>query len=341
MTAGCGEYCLSRLSMTLQWSAVRRYLGLLCLGAATCWSLLSVFVVPSHIVAATPLPVTETPESREQPFEDITIRGQDAELAGWWLPAPNPTAELIFVHGAGSNRTSKFIGSLDFYRMLYDLGISVVAMDLRNHGNSSITDGTIRMGVAEWPDLIATAAWLDQNHPSQLPRYVLGASMGGSTAIHALHHGLLADGLILLDPQLDIFDSLTRGAQVSTNLPASIFSLATQVAIWKYALPSGENSPLAIAIKLSLPILLLQNWDDPVTRETFAAALEKGNPSVRLRRVPPINEAAPCLKNKGAWRTHVAALPCHPDWTRNTIQQFIEQTSRPARSRSSEVPTST
>lgn len=314
----------------------RRYLLLLCFGAATCWTLLSIFVVPPYMVATTHLPVTESPDSRGQPFEDIIILSKKVELAGWWLPAPHPIAQLIFVHGAGSNRTSKFVGSLDFYRMLHDLGISVVTMDLRNHGNSPITDATIRMGAAEWPDVIAAAEWLTQNHPSQLPRYVFGASMGGSTAIHALHHGLQADGLILLDPQLDIFDSLSRGAHVSTGLPAWIFNLAARVAIWRYGLPNGERKPLSMAIKLSLPILLIQDWDDPVTSSTFASGLQEINPSVRLQRVPPIDKSDPCLDNKGAWGTHVAALPCHPDWTRRTIRQFIESIFTQSMLRSSE-----
>jgi pimeloyl-ACP methyl ester carboxylesterase len=318
-----------------------RYLLLLCFGVAICWALLSVFLIPSYMVAITHLPVTESPDSRGQPFEDITIRSNTVRLAGWWLPAPNPIAQLIFVHGAGSNRTSEFVGSLDFYRMLHDLGVSVVTMDLRNHGNSPITDATIRMGATEWPDVIAAADWLNQNHPSPLPRYVLGASMGGSTAIQALHHGLQADGLILLDPQLNIFDSLSRGAQVSTGLPAPIFSLAARVAIWQYRLPSGERKPLSVATTLSLPILLIQNWDDPVTRSAFASRLHVSNPNVRLKRVPQIDKTNPCLDNKGAWGTHVAALPCHPNWTRRTIRQFIESIFPPSIPRSSERPVST
>ena len=82
------------------------------------------------------------------------------------------------MHGAGSNRISQFVGSLDFYRTLHDMGVSVVTMDLRNHGNSGVTDGMLGMGAKEWPDLSAAAIWLDQHQPSELPRIALGASMG-------------------------------------------------------------------------------------------------------------------------------------------------------------------
>ena len=148
--------------------------------------------------------------------------------------------------------------------------------------------------------------------------------MGGSTVIHAVHYGLETDGVILLDPQLDIRDSLMRGGQVTTSLPAGLFSVAVSSAICQYHLPSGRQSPLVMAQKLALPILLIQDWDDPVTRSLYAAALAETNPNVSLAKVPAVDLNASCLEGKGAWGSHVAAHPCHPEWTRTTVSQFLE-----------------
>jgi hypothetical protein len=52
-------------------------------------------------------------------------------------------------------------------------------MDIRNHGNSPVTDGTLRMGLAEWPDVVATAQWLDQHHPSDRPKNLARRLDGG------------------------------------------------------------------------------------------------------------------------------------------------------------------
>ena len=245
-------------------------------------------------------------------------------LEGWWIPAPQPIADLIFVHGAGSNRISQYIGSLDFYRTLYDLNISVVTMDIRNHGNSPVTDGTLRMGLAEWPDVVATAQWLDQHHPSDRPRILLGASMGGSTVIHAMRNGLEADAMILLDPLLDVLDSMMEVGEVETGFPPLLFSIAARAAIYRYDLPHGETSPLAMAKTLDLPILLMQDWEDPVTRSPFAAELANNNPRVTLARVPAISVDEACLDGKEEWGTHVAAHPCRPDWTRETVSTFVQ-----------------
>lgn len=299
------------------------------------WLLGSLITGFSYMVQITPYPVDTSPASRDLLFQEIVIASDAVSLEGWWIPAERPVAELIFVHGAGSNRISRYIGSLDFYKTLNELNISVITMDLRNHGNSPVTDGLLRMGSAEWRDVLAAAQWLDAHAPSGLPRLLLGASMGGSTVIHALDNGVRANGLILLDPQLDVLDSLKHGAQVTTGIPASLFSLAARIAVWHFDLPHGDQSPLNLATSLKLPILLMQDWDDPVTRSPFAEQLQRRNHSVQLHRVPAINVSAPCLAGKGDWGSHVAAHPCHPVWTRETIEAFIESILQTTPTRSS------
>ena len=296
-------------------------------GVASCfiaWTALSALWLPPHMVSTTPYRVDQHPGSRGLSFDDIQIPSHNLLLEGWWIPAEQAIAELIFVHGAGSNRISQYIGSLDFYRTLNELNVSVVTMDIRNHGNSPVTDGILRMGAAEWPDVKAAARWLDQHHPSDLPRIALGASMGGSTVIHAVINNLEVDAVILLDPQLDILDSLMKGGQVTTGIPAPLFVIAAHAAIQQYDLPHGPQSPLSLAKTLNPPLLLIQDWDDPVTRSPFAAELARDNPSVVLQRVPAIDSDDACLDGKEAWGSHVAAHPCHPDWTRETLSAFID-----------------
>jgi pimeloyl-ACP methyl ester carboxylesterase len=289
------------------------------------WVLVSLTIAPAFFVAVNSYAVDQDPGSRGLDFDDIEIESDGVTLAGWWIPAEKPIAELIFVHGAGSNRISAYVGSLDFYATLNGLGISVIAMDLRNHGNSPITDARLHMGATEWADVFAAAQWLDTTQPTALPRFALGASMGGSTVIRALHQGLQVTGTILLDPQLGILDSLMHGAQVVTGLPAPLFVLAAQAAIWQYDLPTGSHSPLTHAAALQQPILLLQDWDDPVTRSHYAEALADQNAQVQLKKVPHIAPSDPCIRGRGNWGSHAASHPCHPTWTRQQIATFINE----------------
>ena len=305
------------------------------------WVLVSLTIAPAFFVAVNSYAVDQDPGSRGLDFDDIEIESDGVTLAGWWIPAEKPIAELIFVHGAGSNRISAYVGSLDLYATLNGLGISVIAMDLRNHGNSPITDARLHMGATEWADVFAAAQWLDTTQPTALPRFALGASMGGSTVIRALHQGLQVTGTILLDPQLGILDSLMHGAQVVTGLPAPLFVLAAQAAIWQYDLPTGSHSPLTHAAALQQPILLLQDWDDPVTRSHYAEALADQNPQVQLKKVPHIAPSDSCIRGRGNWGSHAASHPCHPTWTRQQIATFInerinQQSNEPINERSND-----
>ncbi|MEK9624806.1 MAG: hypothetical protein VW103_09620, partial [Halieaceae bacterium] len=59
-------------------------------------------------------------------------------------------------------------------------------------------------------------------------------------------------------------------------------------------------------------------------RSPFAQRLSNENPFVTLRKVPAISPDAPCLEGKREWGSHVAAHPCHPEWTRDTVSAFLD-----------------
>ena len=74
-------------------------------GVASCfiaWAALSALWLPPHMVSTTPYRVDQHPGSRGLSFDDIQIPSHNLLLEGWWIPAEQAIAELIFVHGAGS-----------------------------------------------------------------------------------------------------------------------------------------------------------------------------------------------------------------------------------------------
>ncbi len=144
----------------------------------TLWFVLSLFVLPSYATRVAANPVTKTPAAVGLAYQDVTVESDGLALPGWWMPADSPIAELMFIHGAGSNRTSHFIDSLNLYKALTDMGISVLSIDLRNHGNAPKTTGHLTMGLDEHRDVLAMAAWLDARQSTHLPKLVMGASMG-------------------------------------------------------------------------------------------------------------------------------------------------------------------
>src|SRR5688572_595482 len=62
-------------------------------------------------------------------------RGEDVELAAWWIPHPAGSAvhrTCILLHGYGDSRA----GSLAWAPLWRDLGFHLLLLDLRGHGDS-------------------------------------------------------------------------------------------------------------------------------------------------------------------------------------------------------------
>lgn len=280
--------------------------------------------LPARVIEPVANPNLETPAAVGLAFESFTVSpaGDDLALQGWWMPAASPRAAMLFVHGAGSNRTSGFFRALDFYRALVERGISVAAVDLRNHGESDHDDSGLQFGRSEQGDVLAALAWIADREPT-LPRFATGISMGGAAVIRAAASGAAIEGLILVDPLLHTESAITQGVWVNSGLPATLFTPGALAAVHLHGLPGGAENAGEIAASLDLPILLIQDPMDPVTLAIHARELAHRNPRVRLWEAPPASNDDPRLAWKGRWGTHVAAFDLFPDATLTVIEEFL------------------
>ena len=301
---------------TLSWSII----ALLCIAGAYG----ALVAIPEEAIHAPRVPVTMTPADEGLVFEDFVVSPQDSELqlAGWWIPADNATATLVFVHGGGSNRTSDFFGSLKFYRAMVNRGISVVVVDLRNHGESGTDGRGLQFGRTEKYDAMAAINWARKRKPD-LPVFAMGISMGGATLIQAAYDGAKLDGLILLDSLLDTYDTFKQGATVATGLPPALFAASAWAATAFFGLPGDGEQALERAAELDIPILAIQDPDDPVTRAHYSQQLAWRNARVTLWMAPAIDLQHPDLAWKQRWGTHVAAFLFYPEEVVAQIVTFM------------------
>lgn len=281
--------------------------------------------VPQAAVAPRHVAIEGSPADVGLAFEDFTVRpgDSDLELAGWWMPAAGARAVLVFIHGGGSNRTSSFFDSLKFYRAMVDQGVAVVAIDLRNHGNSGSDGRGLQFGRTEKYDAQAAIGWARERHP-ELPLFAMGISMGGATVIQAAHGGVALDGLILLDSLLDTVDTFRQGAWVETGLPPVLFTPSAWSATQFFGLPGGDTQALERAAALDIPILAIQDPGDPVTRAPFSRELARRNPRVVLWEAPATDPDHPDLAWKERWGSHVSAFTLYPQETVAAIVAFID-----------------
>jgi len=283
-------------------------------------------LMPKEMLKVNNKAPTETPKDYQLAFEDIYFQPQDEaiKLHSWWIPAANPKAIIIMVHGANGSKEGGFNGSLALYKDLNALGYSLLAPDLRNHGTSGRSQsGRLAMGVSEQQDIIASLDFIETNNPSNLPVFAFGLSMGGATVIHAADKDSRIQGLALFDSMHDFKLTMESGIATPSGLPAII----AQPVIWG-AKQFYQLSPINaydIAVKLPQPILLLQDIDDPVTQSQYAKHLQQAHPNLKYVEFKNPQADDPVYLRSPGWGTHVAAYLLEPKVFVTALDSFFKQ----------------
>lgn len=127
-------------------------------------------------------------------YEDVSFPSLDPELtiAGWYVPAdpadPDASAQaptVVLVHGRGACKRDPAV--LLPAGMLHRAGFSVLLIDLRDHGSSSVEDGRYAGGSDEHRDVVAAYRWLVAERGTPADRIGLaGTSLGAGTAALAV-----------------------------------------------------------------------------------------------------------------------------------------------------------
>lgn len=120
-------------------------------------------------------------------FEEVSFpdRTNVVGIAGWWMPAAGGAAPaVVVVHGYGSSRRDPWI--LLAAGMLHRHGFSVLAIDLRNHGDSGRTGGRHSGGIRESADVLGAWDWLVNERRLPPGRVGLfGISLGAASVVIA------------------------------------------------------------------------------------------------------------------------------------------------------------
>ena len=106
------------------------------------------------------------------------------EIAGWWIPKNPAAPAVILVDGLGGCKHS--IAVLVPAGMLSRNGFSVLLIDLRDTGDSTLEDGRSTIGNEEYRDVLGAWNWLVTEKGFDPGRIGLFAnSLGGATALYA------------------------------------------------------------------------------------------------------------------------------------------------------------
>lgn len=123
-----------------------------------------------------------TPAELGLTYRDIEFRSEDGVcLHGWFVPATEARAVLLFMHGNAGNISHR----LESVRLFHELGLSVFIFDYRGYGRSEgrvSEEGTYRDARGAWRYLVA------EEQVAAESIILFGRSLGGAVAIELATH---------------------------------------------------------------------------------------------------------------------------------------------------------
>jgi pimeloyl-ACP methyl ester carboxylesterase len=153
-------------------------------------------------------------------------RGQAVRLHGLWLPQPDTGAPaLLFLHGVRWDVRA----SAPRMRQLHDLGFSVLCIDYRGFGRSTVFMPSETLAAE---DARAAWDWLARTQ-SQARRYVFGHSLGAAIAVRLAQEVSDESGLIVegaFTSAIDVLRSTSWGWLPVDWLLTQRFDAASRIA---------------------------------------------------------------------------------------------------------------
>ena len=117
-------------------------------------------------------------------YETVSIRStEDIFLSGWWMEQNPGGSTVLMLHGLTGSKAGS--GILLPSGMLYRAGFNILAIDLRDHGDSTCEDGYYSAGQYESDDSAAALAWLVEEKKIPAEKIgIYGNSLGALTTLN-------------------------------------------------------------------------------------------------------------------------------------------------------------
>ena len=189
--------------------------------------------------------------------EHFTIRdrrtARPMQMATWWIPAASPSAATaVVLHGYADAK----VGAIAWAPPLHELGLNVLAIDLRAHGES---DGTLCTGgVAEADDVSQVIDQLLARRPNATRHLVLfGASLGAAVAAGVASAREDVSTVVLESP----FASYRRAVRAHARLvglPGGfLLGIALRLAEWAAGVRFEQARPVDRIRQIKCPTLVV------------------------------------------------------------------------------------
>lgn len=245
-------------------------------------------------------PLGERPSDFGLVYEEVEFSPRGREeivLRGWWIPAAEARATVIRVHGVDSNRSSL----LGLAAPLVDAGYSVLAFDLRGHGESDAAQ--MGAGLDERDDVLGAVDYvIRERGASPGAIFLHGNSYGGSISLMAgwgepAVAGVYADSAFASLPDL-VAQEVARRTVLPSWAASALRPGIGLISRWVYGIDLNDVQPWRDAAEYAYPIGLAHCRPDeriPISH------LERLKASVRSPAFVEVFEDCP---HSDAWDVH-------------------------------------
>ena len=158
-------------------------------------------------------------------YEEIQIELDNSYISTWWVPSSSDVT-VIMLHGLRSQKASPEM--LEKIKMFNDKGLSVIAIDFRNHGLSG--QGNFTFGIDEINDVYTTVNYFYEN--KGLNSFgIWGFSYGATTALFSglefynQTSNVELLGIFAESPYLDLLEVFTDQVAYRTPLNKTMANL--------------------------------------------------------------------------------------------------------------------
>lgn len=236
--------------------------------------------------------------------------GRLLKIAAWWMPCESSRATVVLIHGYADAK----VGALAWAPMLHNLGLNILAIDLRAHGES---DGKFCTGgVREREDVSQVIDRLRIDHPDETQKLILfGISLGGAVSIGVAAQRDDVDAVICDS----LYTSFGRAARVHGEriaAPArSLHFIAIKIAASRAGVDFGSVNPIDLISLIRCPIFLVFGENDAFVSQIDRNALKQ----LLFARSNP---------NDRSWTAdradHVLALAVEPEEYELELREFLQ-----------------
>jgi pimeloyl-ACP methyl ester carboxylesterase len=225
----------------------------------------------------------QDPSSVGVDFTDVMVPGPLGDYPAWYVPGSGNTW-IIFTHGRGADARE----GLRQLSVTESLGYPTLMISYRNDEGAPGTDGLVRFGQEEWPDLEAAVRYALDNGASDV--ILTGASTGGAISLALLENSTLADrvrALFFDSPALDMGSVVSyRGAEM--GYPGIVIGLGKWLAQQRFDLDWDAMEYSSAIDEITMPALMLHSReDDTIPYPAVAPVYDQmaGNPDIDVRIV--------------------------------------------------------